>query len=123
MSYEEAVAAIEENKKQIEKHGSCMAVRKVGFYVRKHQQNILQTGRDRIVLATAELRNAASSETNAVKVVKRSPWYASAVKVGKHAFEHQWKICENETAAKNLWNFWYKCASIVDILAVSAWRC
>ena len=111
MSYEWAVEAIELNKRQIEKHGSQVPMEKVGFWVKKRPENCLGTGRDRIWLITAELRNAGTTSKNAVvKVLHRTPWNAAGVKKEYRRIKSQWKLCEDETAAKNLWNFWYKCA-------------
>lgn len=109
LSYEEAVKAMELNKAQIERHGSFLPARQVGFYVKKRPQCILQTGKDRIKLITGQIRNAASSEKFAVKVLQRMPWSAAGIKPELRRVKDEWKLCDNEVYAKDLWDFWYKC--------------
>lgn len=102
---------MEQNKDQIEKHGSFLAIKDVGFYIRKRPKNQLGTGCDRITLVTGELRNASSGGRHAAKILRRNPWQVSASKEEFSRFKDHWKLCKNEIAAKNLWEFWYRCAT------------
>ena len=110
MSYERAVEAIEANKRQIEKHGSQVPAKQVGFWIAQRPINRQETGRDWIWLITGELRNASTTSKNAaVKVLQRTPWHAAGIKKEFWRVKASWKLCTDETVAKNLWNFWYKC--------------
>lgn len=116
LSYQEAVDIIQSNKDQLEKYGSNLAVKEVGFYIRKHRQNQLGTGRDRILLITGRIRHAGEGKQN-VQVSTRSPWDNNAKTQPMNHLKLHWKLCKKEEAAKELWNFWYKCASFIIVYA------
>ena len=108
MKYEQAVEIIKGNKEQLEKYGSNMPIRDVGFYIRKNPQNQLGTGRDKIMLITGRIRQAGEGK-NSVLATTRYPWDDNAKSQHMYNLKQHWKLCKDEKAARNLWNFWYKC--------------
>lgn len=107
LTYDEACEIVESNKDQLEKYGSNMNVREVGFYIRKQPQNCLGSGMDKIVLITGRLRHA--GESKHVQATTRTPWDNNAKSSPMYHLKVHWKLCKDEKAAERLWNHWYKC--------------
>ena len=107
LTYGDAVEIIKSNKEQLEKYGSNMAIRDVGFYIRKQPLNMLGTGRDKIVLVTGRIRQAGEGK-NVVMATMRYPWDNNAKSNNLFTLKQHWKLCKDEKAAKNLWNHWHR---------------
>jgi hypothetical protein len=109
LNYARAEDVIEENKKQIEEYGSRLLPAEVGFYMRRHPQNILQTGNDRVCLVTGIIKQANDGGSGSKDCLLRYPWSRNATKSLFQDIKTQWKLIKNEATAARLWKFWHGC--------------
>jgi hypothetical protein len=107
LTYEAACEIMDSNIEAMNKYGSRIKTKDVGFYVRKQPQNQLGTGKDWVCLATGTIRQASDGRQYTDKeVLMRHPYLRHSTKTAFDKFRMHWKKADDKLA-ESLWRFWH----------------